>query len=181
MSATPVWAGVVVSDLARSTAWYTATLGCAVTERSARLAVLAFPDGSTIELVLGDPTRPASAFPSYREEPGPPVMPGFSVEDPDELGRGFAIASWLPQWVVAVGPEGLRAVLCDRVGAGRALCGFRVASPVPDAHREWFASFGAVIEAVEADELSVGLRIRGTADAEHRDPDGTPVRIVAAS
>jgi len=178
VSPTPVWAGVVVSDLDRSVTWYTATLGCRVRERSRRLAVLGFSDGSTIELVLGDPTRPDSAFPSYHEDPGPPVMPGFAVDDPDELGRAFALASWLPQWVVAVGPQGLRVVLCDRSGSGRGLCGFQVASPVPDAHREWFASFGATIDAVEADELSVAPIVLGTADARHRDPDGTPVVVV---
>lgn len=177
--ARPVWAGVVASDLDRSARWYAETLGASVADRGAAYAVVRFRDGSRIELFAGDPARPGGAFPSYHDEPGPPVLPGFHVADPVEVSRPMVVARWLPEWVVVVGPGGLRAVLCTAEGDGaRGLVGFDVAGPDPAALTAWFGGFGAAVAARAAERLRVVPVVAGHADVELADPDGTPVRVV---
>lgn len=179
--ATPAWAGIIVRDLEASLAWYRDTLGCGLGDQGARWAVVTFPDGSAIELTVGDPARPGTAFPSYRDDDGPPVMPGFCVDEPAELARSFTVARWLPEWVVVVGPERLRVVLtCHRSDGARGLVGFRVRTPVVDDHRGWFDQLGAIVRVEAGPRLEVAPIVYGGADAELADPDGTAV-VVAAS
>lgn len=176
----PVWAGIVVKDLDRSVDWYAEALGTAIAEREPWFALVRFSDGSILELVVGDPQRPGSAFPSYRNDAGPPVMPGFRVADPAETGRGMLVARWLPEWVVVVGPGGLRTVLCRGEGEARTgLVGFDVAGPDPDRLTSWFGGFGAPVTARLAPCLQVVPVVAGLADAELVDPDGTALRLTS--
>lgn len=174
----PVWAGIVVRDLEQSSRWYTDALGLAVAERGAEFALLRFPDGSILELVSGQPDRPGSAFPSYGDDPGPPVVPGFRVPDPADTGRDMVVARWLPEWVVVVGPGGLRSVLCCGQGEARTgLVGFDVAGPDPEGLTAWFGGFGARVAVAAAPCLRVAPVVAGLADAELVDPDGTVLRL----
>lgn len=180
LSVTPVWAGIVVRDLERSTRWYAETLGLAVAERGPGFALVRFADGSALELVAGEPERPGSAFPSYHDEPGPPVVPGFRVADPAETGRGMIVARWLPEWVVVVGPDGLRSVLCRGLGeACTGLVGFDVAGPDPESLTTWFGGFGARVRAGGAPCLRVVPVVAAPVDAELVDPDGTALRLTS--
>lgn len=176
----PVWAGIVVRDLERSADWYAEALGTAIAEHGPCFALVRFSDGSILELVAGDPQRPGTAFPSYRTDPGPPVVPGFRVADPAETGRGMLVARWLPEWVVVVGPGGLRAVLCRGEGEARTgLVGFDVAGPDPEGLTSWFGGFGASVTAQAAPCLQVVPVVAGLADAELIDPDGTALRLTS--
>lgn len=176
----PVWAGIVVGDLERSVDWYAEALGTAIAEHEPWFALVRFSDGSILELVAGDPQRPGSAFPSYRNDPGPPVMPGFRVTDPAETGRGMLVARWLPEWVVVVGPGGLRTVLCRGEGEARTgLVGFDVAGPDPERLTNWFGGFGAPVTARVAPCLQVVPVVAGLADADLVDPDGTALRLTS--
>lgn len=174
----PVWAGIVVRDLERSARWYSEVLGLDVAERGPGFALACCSDGSAFELVVGDPERPGTAFPSYHDDPGPAVVPGFRVIDPAEAGRHMVVARWLPEWVVVVGPGGLRAVLCCGDGdATTGLVGFDVAGPDPEGLTAWFGGFGARVIADFAPCLQVIPVLAGAAEAELADPDGTALRV----
>lgn len=178
--AVPVWAGIVVRDLERSVRWYTDALGVGVADRGESFATVQFRDGSTVELVTGDPNRPGTAFPSYRDDPGPSVIPGFRVFDPAEAARRLVVARWLPDWIVVVGPDGLRSVLCRGDGdAATGVVGFDVTAPDADALSAWFASFGAPTTVGRAERLCVVPVVAGRSDEELTDPDGTRLRIMA--
>lgn len=178
-AAVPVWAGIVVSDLDRSVRWYSDALSIAIVDRGATFAVVRFRDGSAFELVVGDPTRPGSAFPSYGTDPGPAVMPGFRVLEPAETARQLVVARWLPDWIVVVGPLGLRSVLCRGDGeASMGLVDFDIAGPDADALSEWYAGFGASMTVAHAERLHVVPVVAGLTDDELCDPDGTTLRTV---
>lgn len=178
--AVPVWAGIVVRDLERSARWYAEALGVAVADRGESFAVVRFRDGSVVELVTGDPARPGTAFPSYRDDPGPPVVPGFRVLEPAETARRLVVARWLPDWIVVVGPHGLRSVLCRGDGEGATgLVDFEVAGPDAESLTTWFAEFGAPVVVAAAERVRVVPVIAGLTDDVLTDPDGTMLRTVA--
>lgn len=176
----PVWAGIVVRDLEQATRWYADTLGLTVAERGAQFALMRFTDGSVLELATGEPDRPGTAFPSYGGDPGPSVVPGFRVADPADTGRDMVVARWLPEWVVVVGPGGLRSVLCRGRGEARTgLVGFDVAGPDPAGLTAWFDGFGARVAVGPAPCLRVVPVVAGLGDNELVDPDGTVLRLTS--
>jgi catechol 2,3-dioxygenase-like lactoylglutathione lyase family enzyme len=181
MTAVPVYAGVVVSDLDQSIAWYEGLLDCKEIDRGQGWVLLGFANGSVIELFEGDPARPGATFPSYGSLEGSPVLPGYAVDDPEALSGGLKVARQLPEWVVVVAPDGLRIVLSVRDGDGRSgLVGFRYLSPEPDAQRAFFGSID-VTDEVEAGPLAAVPVIAADRDAEMADPDGTRITLVRRS
>lgn len=182
MTAVPVYAGVIVRELDVSVTWYTRALGCRLAEEGAGWALLSFGNGSAFELFSGDPDRPGLTFPSYGafgDQAGPSVMPGFAVEEPEELALGLSVARRLPDWVVVVAPDGLRIVLSERDGDGASgLVGFRFSSPEPEAQR---AFLGRVTVDATVDEGGVGAvpLVAGDRDDELTDPDGTRIALVS--
>jgi catechol 2,3-dioxygenase-like lactoylglutathione lyase family enzyme len=182
VSAPAVWAGVIVRDLDASVAWYAETTGAAVEERADRWAALRFEHGSAIELQAGDPSAPGRTFPSYGSDAGPPVMPGFAVEDADEAALGLEVARALPGWVVVVAPGGLRVVLAERECApGHGLVGFAFGSEQPEALRGFFEGLGidAVVDRAPALAVAPVVAVPGVADGEVVDPDGNRLRLVS--
>jgi catechol 2,3-dioxygenase-like lactoylglutathione lyase family enzyme len=172
-----VYAGLIVRDLDVSCDWYRRTLGCRPEEDGPGWASLRFADGSTIELFAGDPDDPASTFPSYRGDTGPPVMPGYSYDDPEESAAGLVIQRRLPEWIVVRAPDGLRLVLTSREGTGSGIAGFRFVSPEPNEQRAYLSLMG-VEDPVEAgDDVRVIPVVHGPRDDVVLDPDGTAIEI----
>jgi catechol 2,3-dioxygenase-like lactoylglutathione lyase family enzyme len=91
MNALPAYAGIIVSRIERSVAWYADVLGVEPGAPQDGWVTLPLGDGSTLELVAGDLGRPGLSFPSYGREQGPPVMAGYSVEDPDAAADGLEV------------------------------------------------------------------------------------------
>lgn len=181
MSAAAVWAGVIVRDLAASAEWYRRTLGCRVREKGEGWVSLSFPDGSGVELHAGDPMRPGLVFPSYGADGGPPVMPGYSVEDPDVRATGLTVVRSLPAWIVVVAPDGLRVVLTDRERQpGRGLVGFRYTSPAAAEQRAFLGAIGAADEVEQAAAVRVVPIVAADRDSEITDPDGTAIDLRAS-
>jgi catechol 2,3-dioxygenase-like lactoylglutathione lyase family enzyme len=177
------WAGIIVRDLEASVTWYVETTGGTVEEHTDRWAVLRFEDGSSIELQAGDPAAPGLTFPSYGHDSGPPVMPGFAVEDAEEVADGLEVARALPGWIVVVAPDGLRIVLAEReCGPGRGLVGFAFESGQPEALRAFLEGLG--VDAAVDGEQAVGVvpvvAVPGAAHAQVTDPEGNRLRLVPA-
>ena len=179
MTALPVWAGVIVTDLAVAVRWYAETTRAQVVESTERWASLAFRDGSGFELHLGDPERPGLTFPSYGSNPGPCVMPGFSVDDVEAAAEGLVVARSLPGWIVVAAPGDLRVVLADRDSeAGEGLIGFAFATPGPAELRSFLEHIGADGEVERSGRTRVVPVVVGSDDAELADPEGNPLRVV---
>lgn len=182
MTAVAVWAGVIVTDLTRAVPWYVEATGAVLAESSERWAALAFADGSCIELHEGDPERPGLTFPSYGGDPGPPVMPGFSVDDVDEQATGLVVARSLPGWLVVVAPDGLRVVLADRDSdPGQGLVGFAIETPAGAALRTFLDGIGAPDPVETGPRTRVVPLIAGPDEAEVSDPEGNLLRRVRRS
>lgn len=182
MTPIAVYAGVIVSDLARSVPWYVRTLGGRVSEEGSDWACLRLADDSAIELVLGDAEHPGLSFHSYGGDPGPPVLPGYAVADPRGAAAGLRVVHHLPEWIVVVAPDGVRLVLTDREGAGDAgLIGFRFASPRPDEQAAFLGRLGIDAEVVAAERPAVVPVLAGRVATILRDPDGTPLEIRPAA
>ncbi|HUH07673.1 MAG TPA: VOC family protein [Egibacteraceae bacterium] len=180
MTPIPAYAGIVVSDLDASAAWYSETLGCRLSDEGARWTSLAFADGSIIELFEGDRRRPGSTFPSYGADPGPAVLPGYAVEDPGEAAAGLTVARRLPDWLVVIAPDGLRVVLAARESDGASgLVGFDYCSEDPAALESFLTDLG-VPASVDKGQAEVVIRVRGPEGAQLGDPDGTRVVVVAS-
>lgn len=178
----PVYAGIVVSDVAVSAAWYTRVLSCAVEDEGEGWSCLRFPDGSAIELFGGDPRRAGETFPSYGGAPGPPVLPGYAVDEPDDAVVGLHIARSLPDWHVVVAPDGLRVVVTLREGGGGdlGLRGFRLSTPAVAEQRAFLGRLGAEDSVDWGPVPAVVPRIAADRSASVTDPDGTPIELLAA-
>lgn len=181
-TALPAYAGIVVSDVAVSVAWYTRVLDCSVDEAGQDWSCLVFPDGSTVELFRGDPSRPGSTFPSYGDEAAARVMPGYAVDDPDLAVHGLRVARSLPDWHVVVAPDGLRVVVTWReTDKGVGLVGFRFATPAVSAVRAFMETLGAADSVDWGPEPAVVPRFAAGRSARLTDPDGTPIELVAGA
>lgn len=180
MTATSVWAGVIVSSLDDALPWYREVTGVGVAESGEGWAVLRFPDGSGFELCEGDPSTPGLVFPSYGADGGPPVMPGFAVEDVEAVLPGLTVARTLPGWVVVVAPGGLRVVLTEQdAKAGEGLVGFEITCPQREELVAFCEHVGATVVINEPGALRVVPVVRGRRDADVTDPDGNLVRLVS--
>lgn len=181
MTAAAAWAGIIVADLALSAAWYADVLGVAVADAGAGWVAFRLEGGGMIELYGGDRDRPGLVFPSYGADDGPPVMPGFCVEDPAEAADGLPVMRALPDWVVVAAPDGLRLVLTDRdCEPCRGLVGFAFASPDPGALRGFLARVGLQAEVEPARRHAVVPVIVADREEILQDPDGTAVRLVCS-
>jgi catechol 2,3-dioxygenase-like lactoylglutathione lyase family enzyme len=181
MTPSACFAGVIVRDLATSIAWYTKTLACRLVESGSEWAVLELDGGSRLELTAGDPDRPGLVFPSYGNEPGPGIMPGFNVDEPDEVAAQLTVARQLPDWVVVIAPDRVRVVLTRRdCDPNRGLVGFRWLSPAPQRQQTFLDEVGIADTVFEADRPAVVPLIRGSRPAEVTDPDGHVIAIVDA-
>lgn len=177
----PVYAGIVVSDVAASAAWYEEVLACRLDEHGDGWSCLTFPDLSTIELFAGDPARAGETFPSYAGADGPPVMPGYAVDDPEEVIDGLRVTRSLPDWYVVVAPDGLRVVVTLReTEAAPGLAGFRFISPAPEPQRHFLADLGVTDHVAAGFAPAVVPVIAADRSARLTDPDGTPIELVAS-
>lgn len=173
-----VYAGIVVSDVDASTAWYERTLGCATREVGPGWACLDFPDGTAIELFAGDPQKPGLTFPSYAAATGPPVLPGFALEDPDTVLDGLIVVRSLPGWHVVVAPDGLRMVLTVwDSDAGPGLAGFRFTSPKAGALRRFLEQIGLPATVTDGRTPAVVPVVAAGHDGTLVDPDGTTLQL----
>jgi hypothetical protein len=180
MTALAVYVAVIVTDLRAGASWYEAILRRPVTDQDGRWACIRLPNGSSVELVEGDPTRPGSAFPSYGNDTGPAVLPGFGVEDPEAATIGLRVARRLPEWVVVVAPDGVRLVVTSDEGVGTGgsgLVGFRFTTPMPEAQHAFLTGLG-VPAAVEAGAVGVVPVFASGRDALLTDPGGNPVQLI---
>jgi catechol 2,3-dioxygenase-like lactoylglutathione lyase family enzyme len=178
VTATAAWAGVIVGDLDASSRWYSDVLPVESTESGQGWIAFNLVGGSCVELHAGDRERPGLVFPSYGTQAGPPVMPGFAVDDVGEAAGGFEVLRVFPDWVVVAAPDGLRVVLTDReCDPGRGLVGFAFASPDPDSLAAFLASLGYGCEVVTGERHEVVLRVASDRECELVDPDGTVVRL----
>jgi catechol 2,3-dioxygenase-like lactoylglutathione lyase family enzyme len=183
VTARAAWAGVIVSDLPESIGWYAAQLGMTVLEQEPAWAKLGFPNRTTLELYRGDPTRPGGVFPSYGTDDGPPVLPGYAVDSPEELAETEAlrVARALPGWVVVAAPDRLRLVLLEaEVGKGRGLVGFRFTSTASKAQRHFLDRLTIFGPEVVDGEVAVVPVVLGQRTAVLTDPDGTAIAVVGA-
>lgn len=179
--AVPVYAGIVVSDVGASVAWYEESLACSIRERGAGWTCLAFPDNTTIELFAGDPTRAGETFPSYGGQQAPPVMPGYALEDPELVLEGLQVARSLPDWHVVVAPDGLRVVLTVRATSDvPGLAGFRFTSPDTGAQQQFLDRLGLPGHVAFGPAPKVVPVVTADRDARLIDPDGTPLELVRA-
>jgi catechol 2,3-dioxygenase-like lactoylglutathione lyase family enzyme len=179
MTPSPCYVGVIVRDLETSVAWYTKTLRCRVAESGTGWASLELDGGSRVELTAGDPDQPGVAFPSYGNERGPSVLPGYNVEEPEDLAEGLTVARRLPEWIVVVAPDRVRVVLTRReCEPGRGLVGFRWLTPEPGEQRAFLDQLGVPGTVEEAPSSDVVPVIRGPRAAEVEDPDGHVLAIV---
>lgn len=177
----PVYAGIVVSDMAASAAWYAQALACAVEEGGERWTCLRFSDHSSIELFAGDPDKPGETFPSYGGAPGPPVMPGYAVEDPELAVEGLSVARSLPDWHVVVAPDGLRVVLTVRdADEPPRFAGFRYTSPMADDQRSFLTGLGVRDEVAAGPGPDAVPLISADRAQVLTDPDGTMIELVVA-
>jgi catechol 2,3-dioxygenase-like lactoylglutathione lyase family enzyme len=174
------YAGIIVTDLARSLAWYREQLPEALSDGVADGWVkLTFADDSEIELVEGDPTRPGLSFPSYGRDDGPPVLPGYACPDPDELAEGLTVARRLPDWIVVVTPDGLRLVLAGRDGdTKQGLVAFRYTSPDPAPQQQFLERIGSADEVVDGAGVTVVPVLAVGREATLTDPDGNTLVLV---
>lgn len=176
----PVYAGIVVSDVAASAQWYARELTCPVTERGNGWCCLTFPDHSTIELFAGDPARPGETFPSYGGAPGPPVMPGYAVDEPDDVVANLRVARSLPDWHVVVAPDGLRVVVTRRdTDHAVGLVGFHLLSPAVAEQRAFLDALGATDALDWGPAPAVVPRVAAARTGRILDPDGTAIELVA--
>lgn len=176
----PVYAGIVVSDIAVSAAWYEQVLGCPVSEGGQDWVCLRFPDHSSIELFAGDPRHAGAVFPSYGGAHAAAVMPGYAVADPEEAVEGLPVARRLPDWYVVVAPDGLRVVLTTRDSdAPSRFVGFRFTSPIVDAQQRFLAALGVVDEVAAGDDLGAVPLIGADRTEMLSDPDGTFLQLMA--
>jgi catechol 2,3-dioxygenase-like lactoylglutathione lyase family enzyme len=172
------WAGIIVSDLDRSLRWYCDLLGCEDSERDARWAKIDLPNGTCVELFAGDRRAVGAVFPSYGSDEGPPVLPGYAVEEPEELvtQHELEVVRSLPGWVVVAAPDRLRVVLTTAdVGTGRGLLGFRLTSVDVPAQRSFLAVIDPAADVEEGPEVHVTPIVRAgrARDGSVEDPDGT--------
>jgi catechol 2,3-dioxygenase-like lactoylglutathione lyase family enzyme len=177
------WAGIIVSDLEASLIWYLRALGAALEERDGRWAKLSFPNGSCVELFEGDLQRPGATFLSYGDEVGPPVMPGYAVDDPAQVahGQGLRVVRSLPGWVVVAAPDRLRvALIATDVAPGRGLVGFRFTSTHAADQRDFLGRLAVEGPEIADGEVAVVPVVRGRRGGELVDPDGTPIVLVPA-
>lgn len=182
MSAVGVWAGVICTDLEVSVPWYVDTFGGQLAERGGRWAVVRFADGSAFELYAGRRDMPGLTFPSYGRDAGPPVMPGYSLEEPEVAAETLEVARSLPDWIVVVGPLGLRVVLTSRDSTpDEGLVGFRYASPEPAALQEFLRSVGSDDAVASGQALEVVPVVRAGRSEQVTDPDGTVIDLVATA
>lgn len=173
-----VYAGIVVSDVGESAAWYRDTLDCTVQDEGDGWSCLVFPDNSTIELFAGNPARAGDTFPSYGGAHGPPVMPGYAVDDPEEVIKGLRVTRSLPDWYVVVAPDGLRVVVTHRETAvAPGLVGFRFASPAPAEQRGFLDTLGVADDVVRGSRPAVVPVVKGDRSARLVDPDGTSIDL----
>lgn len=181
MSTSAAWAGIIVADLDASLPWYTRELGAVLAEQDRRWAKLAFPNGSAIELFEGDCASPGTTFLSYGDDPGPPVMPGYAVDDPAELAasQGLRVARALPGWVVVAAPDRLRlALVAADVGAGRGLVGFRFTTTEQEQQRRFLDRIAVVGPEIADGAVAVVPVIAARRAADLVDPDGTAIALV---
>lgn len=181
MSASAAWAGIVVADVPESADWYAATLGGSIAESADGWAKVELPNGSWVELFAGERDRVGRVFPSYGADHGPPVMPGYAVEDPAALveeGR-LEVARSLPDWIVVAGPDRLRVVLTTgRIDDGRGLLGFRYTTDgIEEAQRAFLASLGVDDDLEPGGCVDVIPVFRARRDGEATDPDGTAIEL----
>lgn len=176
----PVYAGIVVSDVGTSTRWYEQQLPCYLEEEGRGWSCLVFPDRSTIELFAGDPRRAGDTFPSYAGDEGPPVLPGYAVEDPEVVVAGLQVTRTLPDWHVVVAPDGVRIVVTLRDTEARAgLAGFRFTSPVAAEQRSFLALLGIQDDVVGGEPAAVVPLVAADRPGRLVDPDGTRIDLVA--
>jgi catechol 2,3-dioxygenase-like lactoylglutathione lyase family enzyme len=176
------WVGIIVSDLDRSVRWYCDLLGCEDSERDARWAKIELPNGTCVELFAGDRGAVGAVFPSYGADDGPPVLPGYAVEDPEELvaRHELEVVRSLPGWVVVAAPDRLRVVLTTaEVGTGRGLLGFRLTSVDVPAQRSFLAHIDAAVDVEDGPEARVTPIVRAgrARNGSAQDPDGTVVLL----
>lgn len=175
-----VYAGIVVSDVGASAAWYREALDCAAGDAGDGWSCLVFPDNSTIELFAGNPARAGDTFPSYGGAHGPPVMPGYTVDDPEETIKGLRVTRSLPDWYVVVAPDGLRVVVTHReTEVAPGLVGFRFASPEPLEQRGFLDALGVADDVAGGSRPAVVPVVSGDRSTRLLDPDGTPIELVS--
>jgi catechol 2,3-dioxygenase-like lactoylglutathione lyase family enzyme len=182
VSARAAWAGIIVTDLDRSAAWYARELRAVVADRDERWVKLDFPNGSVIELFRGDRSDPGGTFPSYGMDAGPPVMPGYAVEDAAELvdAHALEVSRSLPGWVVVAAPDRLRVVLMGtEPGGGGGLAGFRFTSTAGADQRRFLEALSVEGAELADGEIAVVPVVRCGRSGEVADPDGTPLVLVS--
>lgn len=182
MTATAAWAGVIVADLGASVRWYAAELGAALADRDRAWAKLTFPNATCIELFEGDRGRPGATFPSYGSDPGPPVMPGYAVDEPEglALSERLRVARALPGWVVVAAPDRLRvALIAADVEPGRGLVGFRFTTTMAADQQAFLDRLAITGPEVADGEVAVVPVLSGRRSADLTDPDGTAIAVVA--
>jgi catechol 2,3-dioxygenase-like lactoylglutathione lyase family enzyme len=181
VTAVAVWAGIVVADVEASAGWYARTLGGEVAERVDGWAKVVLRNGTSVELFAGDREQLGRVFPSYGADPGPPVMPGYAVEEPAALVelRRLLVARSLPDWIVVSGPDRLRVVLTTGTpGPGRGLLGFRYTTDgVADEQRAFFDSLGVADPLQPGEAVGVVPIFGARRDAQITDPDGTAIEL----
>jgi catechol 2,3-dioxygenase-like lactoylglutathione lyase family enzyme len=176
------WAGVVVRDLDESLAWWASEVGGQIAEREPSWAKLRFTNGTTVELFAGDPADPGAVFPSYGPDPGPPILPGYALDDPEGAAEagGLEVVRSLPGWVVVVAPDRLRIVLLTAdVRRGPGLVGFRLTSTSAGDQRAFLDELGIAGPEVVDGEVAVVPIVRGRRAGSREDPDGRTVELVA--
>lgn len=182
MTAVAAYAGIVVSDLERSTQWYAARLGCMIDERGSGWACLGFPNGTVIELFAGDPSRPSLTHPSYAPDSATPVIPGYAVDEPMLASNGLRIVRCFPDWVVVATSDALRIVLHRRdVRSGRGLVGFRFASPNSAAQRTLLAILGSADLVDDHSTYGVVPVILADSCGFVEDPDDNLLQLITAN
>lgn len=180
MNAVPSWIGLVVSDLERSTEWYTRTLRCDVDDHGPGWVCLSFPNQTIIELTAGDPTRPGLLNASYSMDSASPLIPGYSVEDPLLTAAGLQIVRRFPDWIVVVASDGLRVVLHrHHTDCGRGIIGFRYATPHTTAQRAFLSTLGSDDPVVDGSRPAVIPIILCDRCDTGKDPDGNQLQLVA--
>jgi catechol 2,3-dioxygenase-like lactoylglutathione lyase family enzyme len=182
MIAVAAYAGIIVSQLERSAAWYAEVLEVEPQRAQDGWVKLPLGDGSEIELVAGDLRHPGYTFPSYGKEHGPPVMAGYSVEDADEAAAGLDVVRRLPGWVVVIAPDRLRLVLCEQDSrADSGLVGFRYTSTAAAEQQAFLTSIDVVDVVTEGEAVRVVPVIAAGRDATLVDPDGTVLECVSGA
>jgi catechol 2,3-dioxygenase-like lactoylglutathione lyase family enzyme len=181
VSSRAAWAGIIVADAVASAAWYARELGAQVADRDEVWVKLVFPNSTEIELFSGDRSDPGGTFPSYGLDSGPPVLPGYAVEDPTELveEQRLEVVRVLPGWVVVVAPDRLRVVLTAGEPAdGPGLVGFRFTAEDAAAQRSFLDALAVPGVAVEDGAPSVVPVVRCRRRGDLVDPDGTRIVCV---